>query len=126
MVGNKTSLIKVLLNGILKKCPNCSKGKIFSGYLSINKYCSHCNEHLSIYRTDDFGPWLSIVLAGHIVVPLVLSAEQTFAPPLWLQAIIWIPFSLFVVLYLLPISKSICLAIMWRLKMKNQEIDDHV
>jgi hypothetical protein len=31
-----------------------------------------------------------------------------------------------VVLYLLPISKSICLAIMWRLKMKNQEIDDHV
>ena len=80
MVGNKTSLIRVLLNGILKKCPNCSKGKIFSGYLNINKYCSHCNEHLSIYRTDDFGPWLSIVLAGHIVVPLVLSAEQTFAP----------------------------------------------
>ena len=97
MEGIKTSLIRVLLNGILKKCPNCSKGKIFSRYLSINKYCSHCNEHLSIYRTDDFGPWLSIVLAGHIVVPLVLSAEQTFAPPLWLQAIIWIPFSLFVV-----------------------------
>jgi uncharacterized protein (DUF983 family) len=56
----------------------------------------------------------------------VLSAEQTFAPSLWLQALIWIPFSLLVVLYLLPISKSICLAIMWRLKIKDQEIDDHV
>ena len=120
MAGNKTSLIRILMNGIQKKCPNCSKGKIFSGYLSINNYCSHCNEHLPIYRTDDFGPWLSIVLAGHIVIPLVLSTEQTFAPSLWLQALLWIPISLIVVLYLLPISKSICLAIMWRLKIKDQ------
>ena len=126
MVGNKTSLIWVLLNGILKKCPNCGQGKIYSGYLSVNNHCRYCDENLSIYRTDDFGPWLSIVLAGHIVVPLVLSVEKTFAPALWIQALIWIPFSLLVVLYLLPISKSICLAIMWRLKMKNQEIDDHV
>ena len=126
MAINKISLMRVLISGILKKCPKCSHGKIFSGYLKINNNCSKCNEDLSIYRTDDFGPWLSIVLAGHIVVPLVLSAEQAFAPDLWLQALIWIPFSLTIVLYLLPISKSICLAIMWRLKMKNEEINDSI
>lgn len=126
MAKNKISLMRVLISGILKKCPKCSNGKIFSGYLKINNNCSKCNEDLSIYRTDDFGPWLSIVLAGHIVVPLVLSAEQAFVPDLWLQALIWIPFSLIIVLYLLPISKSICLAIMWRLKMKNEEINDSI
>jgi len=50
-----------------------------------------------------------------------LSTEQTFAPALWLQALVWIPFSLIIVLYLLPVSKSICLAIMWRLNMKDEE-----
>jgi uncharacterized protein (DUF983 family) len=121
MTKNRVSLIRVLISGILKKCPKCSQGKIFSGYLKINNHCSKCNEDLSVYRTDDFGPWLSIVLAGHIVVPLVLSTEKTFAPALWLQTLIWIPFSLIIVLYLLPVSKSICLAIMWRLNMKDEE-----
>ena len=121
MCQSKTSLIKTLINGTLKKCPNCSSGHIFSGYLKINKTCSVCHEQLSIYRTDDFGPWLSIIVGGHIVVPLVLSVEQAFSPALWLQALIWIPFALLVVLSLLPISKSICLAIMWRLNMKNEQ-----
>ena len=108
----------------MKKCPNCGKGKIFSGYLNINISCSNCNEELSIYRTDDFGPWLSIVLSGHIIIPLVLAMEQTYAPALWIQAALWIPFTLITVLILLPISKGICITIMWNLKMKNQEIDN--
>ena len=62
-------------------------------------------------------------MGGHIIVPLVLSVEQNYALDLWLQAIIWIPLTILTVLFLLPISKSICLSILWRLKMKNIESD---
>jgi uncharacterized protein (DUF983 family) len=115
------SLSLVLLSGILKKCPRCGKGKIYSEYLKVNKHCLKCNEELASYRTDDFGPWLSIVVAGHIIVPLVLSLEKNYALDLWIQASIWIPFTILIVLILLPMSKSICLAILWRLKMKDKE-----
>ena len=103
----------------MKVCPKCGIGKVFFGYLSINIECNNCDEKLSIYRTDDFGPWLSIVLGGHIIIPLVLLLEKTIAPALWIQAILWIPLTLVTVLVLLPISKSICLAIMWNLKMND-------
>tara|TARA_B100001057_G_scaffold501095_1_gene620478 strand:+ start:4037 stop:4234 length:198 start_codon:yes stop_codon:yes gene_type:complete len=62
-------------------------------------------------------------MGGHIIVPLVLSVEQKYSLDLWLQAIIWIPTTIITVLFLLPISKSICLSILWRLKMKNSESD---
>ena len=106
---------------MLKKCPNCAKGNVYSKYLKVNDRCKKCNEELHSYRTDDFGPWLSIIIAGHIIVPLVLAVEQNYALDLWLQAIIWIPLTILTVLFLLPISKSICLSILWRLKMKDNE-----
>ena len=97
------SIPAVLLSGILKKCPKCGKGNIYSKYLKINNHCQLCNEELHSYRTDDFGPWLSIIMGGHIIVPLVLSVEQNYALDLWLQAIIWIPLTILTVLFLLPI-----------------------
>ena len=49
--------------------------------------------------------------------------EQNFKIDLWIQALIWIPTTIIVVLFLLPISKSICLSILWRLKTKDAEIN---
>ena len=108
------SLILVLLRSLLKKCPQCGKGKIFYSYLKQYDNCTHCSEEFSGFRTDDFGPWLTIILAGHIIVPLVLFVEQNYAPELWLQAMVWIPLTIITALFILPISKSICLAILWK------------
>ena len=115
------SLILSLLRSFKKRCPRCGKGKLFSSYLKPNLSCSHCNEDLSIYRTDDFGSWLTIIMSGIIIIPLILTIEQTYAPPLWIQAVIWIPITLTLVLLLLPIAKGTCLTIMWIIKMKQKE-----
>ena len=108
------SLILILLRSLSKKCPQCGKGKIFYSYLKLFDNCNYCSEEFSGFRTDDFGPWLTIILAGHIIVPLVLYVEQNYAPELWLQAIVWIPLTIITVLFILPISKSICLGILWK------------
>jgi uncharacterized protein (DUF983 family) len=108
------SFMLVLLRSFMKKCPQCGKGKIFSSYLKLYKNCSICEEEFSGFRTDDFGPWLTIILSGHIIVPIVLFVEQNYAPALWLQALVWIPLTIFVALLILPISKSICLVILWK------------
>jgi uncharacterized protein (DUF983 family) len=84
----------VLLSGLLKKCPQCGKGNLYSKYLKFYSHCSICGEEFHSYRTDDFGPWLSIIISGHIIVPLVLSMEQNFKIDLWIQALIWIPITI--------------------------------
>ena len=114
----KISLILALSRSILKRCPRCGKASIYKRYLKLKSNCNHCDEQLSIYRTDDFGPWLTIIIAGHIIVPLVLFIEQVYAPDLWLQAVTWIPLTITTVLFILPVSKSICLAILWNLNDK--------
>ena len=108
------SFFLILIRSLMKKCPQCGKGKLFSSYLKLYKSCHICNEELSVFRTDDFGPWLTIILAGHIIVPLILFVEQSYAPDLWLQTLVWIPLTIITVLLILPISKSICLAILWK------------
>ena len=114
----KISLLLALYRSFLKKCPSCGKESIYIRYLKLKTNRGNCNEELSIYRTDDFGPWLTIIIVGHIIVPLVLYIEQSYSPQLWLQATVWIPITILSVLYVLPISKSICLAILWKLKEK--------
>ena len=114
----KISFLLALYRSFLKKCPSCGKESIYIRYLKLKTNCGNCNEELSIYRTDDFGPWLTIIIVGHIIVPIVLYVEQIYSPQLWLQATVWIPITILSVLYVLPISKSICLAILWKLKEK--------
>ena len=87
----KVSLLLALSRSVFKKCPQCGEEKIYKQYLKLKPNCNNCNEKLSIYRTDDFGPWLTIIIVGHIIVPLVLYIEQNYSPQLWLQAITWIP-----------------------------------
>ena len=108
------SFLRVLLRSLMKKCPQCGNGKLFSSYLKLHESCYICKEELSEFRTDDFGPWLTIILAGHIIVPLILFVEKNYAPELWLQALVWIPLTIIIVLLILPISKSICLALLWK------------
>ena len=113
------SIFLALFRSVRSKCPNCGIGHLYYKYLKLYKNCNNCSEELGCFRTDDFGPWLTIVIVGHIVVPLILYFEQEYAPALWLQASIWIPATLMLVLYFLPFSKGVCLAILWKTKDKN-------
>ena len=74
----KVSLLLALSRSVFKKCPQCGEEKIYKQYLKLKSHCNNCNEKLSIYRTDDFGPWLTIIIVGHIIVPLVLYRTKLF------------------------------------------------
>ena len=53
------SFFLILIRSLMKKCPQCGKGKLFSSYLKLYKSCHICNEELSVFRTDDFGKFES-------------------------------------------------------------------
>ena len=103
-----------LLRGWRGKCPRCGKGSLFSSYLKMRSHCPACELALEPYRADDAPAYFTILAVGHIVVPLVLLVERWGdQPPLWFHAVLWLPLSVILALYLLPHIKGAVIALLW-------------
>jgi uncharacterized protein (DUF983 family) len=116
-VEQPVSLTKALRRGFTMRCPNCGEGKLFGRFLKVADHCMVCGEDFTPQRADDFPAYLVIVMIGHITIPAVLIVEEAFAPPIWLQYLIWLPFIAFGALALLQPTKGAVVALQWQLGM---------
>ncbi len=98
--------------GLRRRCPNCGEGRLFTRYLTLRSPCEVCGADNTIYPSDDFPPYLTILVVGHIVVPLFVWSDR-YEPPLWLQATIWLPLAVILCLALLPIMKGATVGLCW-------------
>ncbi len=64
-------------------------------------------------------PYFTILIVGHIVVPLILLVEQHLAPSVSAQLAIWLPVTALLTLALLPHVKGAVMAAIWSLKAKD-------
>jgi uncharacterized protein (DUF983 family) len=108
---------QAVLRGLVGRCPNCGRGRMFSRFLKVADRCTACGEELFHQRADDFPAYLVIVLVGHIVVPLLLLVEIEYAPPLWFQATFWPALTLALALAFIQPVKGAIIAIQWYGKM---------
>ena len=116
-VEQPISLTKALRRGFTMRCPNCGEGKLFGRFLKVADHCMVCGEDFTPQRADDFPAYLVIVVIGHITIPAVLVVEEAFAPPIWVQYLIWLPFIAFGALALLQPTKGAVVALQWQLGM---------
>ena len=106
-----------LMKGLRRKCPNCGSGPLFKGYLKVRDICTVCREDLSPQRADDGPAYLTILIVGHLMAPLLHTVFVQWRPgPLTMFTI----FSIGCValsLYLLPRMKGAVVAIQWARRM---------
>lgn len=107
--------------GFKRRCPHCGQGRAFKGYLKVVDNCSACGEQLGHIRADDFPPYLTIFIVGHLIVPMALMAEQNWAWPTSLHMAIWLPLTLVLLLLILPLMKGAAVGLMWRLGLSGDE-----
>lgn len=106
-----------LRRGWKQRCPKCGSGPIFDGYLKVRHDCPVCNQALYHHRADDGPAWATMLIAGHLMAPLMIIMFETFRPdPLVMVAIIVIPFVL-LCLWLLPRIKGGFIAFQWAKRM---------
>jgi len=110
-----------VIRGLLGRCPQCGEGRMFRAFLKVADTCPHCGEELYHHRADDFPAYCVIVVVGHVIVTLALVVETEFAPPLWLQAAIWVPATFGLSLALLQPFKGAIVAIQWAAGMHGFE-----
>lgn len=115
------SLSTLLSRGFARKCPRCGESKLFAGYLTLADRCSHCELPLGEIRADDFPPYLTMVVVGHIVVPGALLMEKHLDPTIMTQLAIWLPATLILSLWFLPRLKGAIVGLMLHVGLKGGE-----
>lgn len=113
----KRSVGKAVWNGMKLRCPHCGKGRLFRAYLKVADKCEACGEELFHHRADDFPPYLSIVLVGHVIVGLMLHLEMEYTiSPMWYLATM-VPIAVILPLITLPSIKGAVVGLQWANRM---------
>ena len=96
--------------GMTNRCPRCGNRPLFLGYLRVIDRCPQCHTALGALPADDAPPYFTILLVGHLIVPLLVLMEITVAPPLWLEIAIFLPLTAVLALALLRPIKGATVA----------------
>lgn len=94
-------LALAMWRGACGRCPNCGAGRLFAGYLKVAQDCAACAAPLGLARADDAPPYFTILVVGHIVVPLMLLMERAYSPSTLVQTAVWVPVTVVMALALL-------------------------
>jgi uncharacterized protein (DUF983 family) len=113
----KRDIWTAMKRGFFGRCPRCGKGKLFRAFLKVDDHCSECGLDFTPHRADDLPAYLVIVIVGHIVVPTALWIETNYAPAVWLQLSIYLPFTFIASLLLLQPVKGAVIGLQWALRM---------
>jgi uncharacterized protein (DUF983 family) len=106
-----------MLRGWQRHCPKCGSGPMMRGYLKVRESCPVCGEQLHHHRADDGPAYLTILIVGHLMAPLLLFIFTRYRPdPLVLAAVFSVG-TVALSLYLLPRLKGALVALQWAKRM---------
>jgi len=108
-------LLTAIGRGLLCRCRSCGQAHLFNGYLRVVSECRNCGAPLGRARADDAPPYFTILIVGHIVVPIMFLVDRRLEPPLWLMAAIFLPLTLALTLALLRPIKGGTVGLMLKL-----------
>lgn len=117
----QVDLRTAILRGALLRCPKCGRGLLFRAYLKQVDRCAVCHEEYAHIRADDAPPWLTILIVGHIVVPLMFIVDNWFSWPIWVEMIVWPVAIVLLALAVLPRAKGVFIAVIWATRAPGSE-----
>src|SRR5579872_5752724 len=102
-----------LRRGALGQCPSCGKTRLFASYLKQVDACSNCGASFGRIRADDAAPWGTIIVVGHIFMPLIFFVNLETVMPFWAGVFSWAALFTGLSLAVLPRAKGFFIALLW-------------
>jgi uncharacterized protein (DUF983 family) len=115
--AGRRSVWTAIKRGFAGRCPHCGDGRLFGRYLKVVDHCEACGEAFHHHRADDLPPYLTILVVGHLVVPVVLWVEQAWQPDIWLQMAVWLPLTVVLTMLFLQPVKGAVVGLQWANRM---------
>ena len=99
--------------GLMGLCPSCGKTRLFASYLKQIELCPNCGAEFGRIRADDAAPWGTIIVVGHVFLPLILFVNLDAFMPFWAGVFSWAILYAGLSVALLPRSKGLFIALLW-------------
>ncbi|MFM5906890.1 MAG: DUF983 domain-containing protein [Novosphingobium sp.] len=74
-------------------CPRCGDKSLFAGATNFADKCRKCGLDFAGFNVGDGPAAFLTLIIGALVVGLALWLDAALRPPLWVHAIVWIPFT---------------------------------
>ena len=110
-----------LARGIAGRCPVCGGSPIFAGYLSVRAQCPVCGTLLGEVPADDAPPWVTMFIALHLLIGLVVSLGEWTTLGTAATIAIVLPVSLLLCLLLLRPVKGGVIALLLKLGVRRED-----
>lgn len=103
---------QTLSRGLLRHCPYCGGGNIFSGWFTLKERCPHCN---TLFATEDgyfLGSYvINLVLTSFIAIAVVLLMIIGSDMSVFSMQITAVVLAVIIPLFLYPYSLSLWMAL---------------
>ncbi|MDR9393103.1 DUF983 domain-containing protein [Roseovarius sp. SYSU LYC5161] len=106
-------LMPAIFKGFRRKCPNCGSGPLLKSYLKVRNSCTVCREELHHHRADDGPAYLTILIVGHIMAPMLHIVFVAWRPEPLVLFTVFATGCVALSLYLLPRLKGMIVAFQW-------------
>lgn len=100
--------------GIRARCPQCGKGPLFAGFLTLAPGCASCGLDYDFADSGDGPAVFVILIVGFVIVGAALVVEVAHQPPYWLHAAIWLPLAIGLCLGLVRLLKGVMVALQFQ------------
>lgn len=109
----RPALHLALARGLVGRCPNCGRGKLFRAYLKQVDDCAVCGERYGNIESDDAAPWFTMLIVGVLTAPLYFLFNWLFVLSV-LEEIACFVFSIILLtMLILPRVKGILISAFW-------------
>ena len=110
-------LKSALRRGWWQRCPACGEGALFRSFLKVQDACPFCRAELHHHRADDGPAYLTILVVGLLMAPILLWVYPTFRPEPWVMIAIFSTGTVVLSLLLLPRFKGALIGLQWAKRM---------
>lgn len=110
--------------GLRGCCPRCGEGKLFISVLKPAKECMNCNLDYEFIDSGDGPAVFVILIIGFLVTAMAMAVQSSFAPPIWVHMVLWIPLITVLSIWGLQFSKGIMIALQYKTKAEQGSLDN--
>lgn len=102
-----------LARGLRGRCPRCGEARLFRRWLKPLANCPACAVDWTPQQADDFPAYISILVTGHLLAPLVIALVLDWDLGPGALAAILLPLTVALMLGLLQPAKGGVIALQW-------------
>jgi uncharacterized protein (DUF983 family) len=115
--------LSALSTGLAGKCPRCGQGRLFGGYLTVNRSCASCGLSFAFADAGDGAAWFVMLFVCIVGVGAILGVEAVYAPAFWVHVLLAIPILIILPLLLLRPVKGVMLNQQWKTSASPGRLD---